>query len=101
MLLKTGVSLKNLQPQIVVAILIAYDVYSAADYSLVITSASDSTHCNNSLHSHGLAIDLRIKNIPFATILAITKEIKQDLGNEFDVVLESDHIHIEYDPKIL
>jgi len=26
-------------------------------------------------------------------------KLSKELGNDFDVVLESDHIHIEYDPK--
>jgi hypothetical protein len=31
--------------------------------------------------------------------LAIRNQIKELLGPDYDVVIENDHIHIEYDPK--
>jgi hypothetical protein len=30
---------------------------------------------------------------------AVYLKLKESLGEQFDVVLESDHIHVEWDPK--
>lgn len=54
----------------------------------------------DSLHPLGQAADLRIRDIPVAVLqrfFELLKAILRPFG--FDVVLESDHIHLEYDPK--
>jgi len=96
---KIGVSFIELHP----AIRYACDVISLIEAGPVITSASDSTHKKESLH-YGLkgdsrcrAVDLRIKNLTNPQETA--KELKRRLGPDFDIVLEADHIHLEYDPK--
>lgn len=63
----------------------------------IVTSARDGKHSELSLHYVGKAIDLRTRDIEKATQLAITVQIRQALGNAYDVVLEEDHLHIEYD----
>ena len=62
---------------------------------MVITSTYEGSHSEGSLHYANLAVDIR-KNK--AKVLSY-KEIKQALGKDYDVILEGDHIHIEYDPK--
>ena len=60
---------------------------------LFITSICEGTHSAGSLHPMGLAWDMRpCKEISI-------KDIKKELGKDFDVVKESNHIHVEYDPK--
>ena len=61
----------------------------------VITSARDGKHMEGSLHYKGQAIDLRTKHV----LEALTKKIKEYVGSDYDVVLESEHIHLEWDPK--
>lgn len=99
MKLKSNVRLKDLQPQILLAVIIANDVYDRHDKELVITSVNDSRHGKNSIHYIGNAIDLRTRYFSLDEKIAVYKEIKQQLTVDFDVVLEKDHIHIEYDPK--
>lgn len=99
MILKNSVSVKNLQPQIVIAIIVCNDVYREHGYVLCITSVSDSIHMKKSKHELGQAIDIRTRMIPKEGINLIAKEIRNDLTPEFDVVVEIDHIHIEYDPN--
>lgn len=64
---------------------------------LVITSAKDGKHSAKSLHYEGKAIDIRIWKIANRAQQVIA-EMKAQLGPEYDVVLEDDHIHLEYDP---
>ncbi len=99
MILKKSVSLKGLQPQILVAVMVANEVYKKYGKDLVITSVNDSKHGEGSLHYKGFAIDTRIFYFPKGVAKKVRDEIASRLGDEFDVVLEKDHIHIEYDPK--
>jgi hypothetical protein len=68
-----------------------------------ITSGDDGKHMINSLHYKGLAIDLRTRDLEGGSLGSIAKgihaELKGLLGRDYDVVLEKDHIHLEYDPK--
>lgn len=98
MKLKPGVRLLGLRPEMTVALLAAHTVYG--DRELVITSVVDSKHSRGSLHYKGLAIDLRTRNLDNrAEAQLIRDALAEALGDEFDVVLERNHLHIEYDPK--
>lgn len=66
---------------------------------IVITSGLDGKHGAKSLHYTGNAFDIRTWIYTEAEIEQLMKDIKELLGKDYDVVLESDHIHIEYDPK--
>lgn len=64
---------------------------------LVITSLNDGKHKKDSLHYSGKAADLRIWELQDPSLFCA--ELAQALGDDFDVVLERDHIHLEYDPR--
>lgn len=70
-----------------------YQRYNVAE--AVITSGRDGSHKVDSLHYEGKAIDLRINHV----LEALKSDIKDFLGPHFDVILEKDHIHVEFDPK--
>jgi hypothetical protein len=65
--------------------------------SLVITSAIDGPHKPSSLHHEGHAIDLRSRTLP--DDIGMAAELASRLGDDYDVVVEQDHLHIEYDPR--
>ncbi len=96
-MIKSGVDLRGLTPQMAIAYTIACKVYG--QYACVITSGSDSKHGPNSLHYSGQALDLRTNNLPPQAVQSIVDRLKEALGAQFDVVLESDHIHLEWDVK--
>lgn len=66
----------------------------------VITSGTDGTHRATSLHYSGDALDFRRWD---ADRVGVTQEVlnglRYYLGDAYDVILESDHFHIEYDPN--
>jgi len=99
MKLKPNVRLTDLKPQLLIAIIIANDIYKRYSHELVLTSVDDSTHGTASLHDNGLAVDLRTYYFLPTEIKQVVNELRNSLNSEFDVVLEKDHIHIEYDPK--
>lgn len=89
----------KLTPQAVLGIMICAKVYEDHAIDMVITSLNDGRHGTNSLHYEGNAWDLRTRNIPVKDLKAVASDLKDALQNDYDVVLESNHIHVEYDPK--
>lgn len=85
-------------------------VYRGWDSELIITSGSElgARHSRTSLHYAGCAADLRTRgNLPepidqLRSIRIAATNYCADRWippNWIDIVLESDHIHIEYQPK--
>lgn len=95
------VNLNGLEWPTVFALAVATFIYQTHNLDLTITSALDGTHSENSLHYSGRAIDIRIKNVPTDDMKnLIVEELRNSLGDAYDIIVESDHIHIEFDPKI-
>lgn len=97
-MIKSGVQLLNLQPQLAVAYTIAASVYARFGVPCVITSGCDSKHSDRSKHYTGHAIDLRTRDVVRGQHRDLRDQLSDALGDEFDVVLEDNHIHVEYDP---
>jgi len=98
MTFKKGVKGKGIMPQTVLAMLTTEVIYILYGYSLVVTSCLDGAHKEKSLHYAGLAFDCRTMGIPPDKLTEMKDAIMIALGPEYDVVLEKDHFHIEYDP---
>jgi hypothetical protein len=103
--LKPGVKLAGLQPPIVVAMLVAEEVFAAFGVPLVVTSCNDGKHSAQSLHYNGRAFDARTKYPELdGRELELQAALREALGADFDVVLEAigtdnEHAHLEFDPK--
>jgi hypothetical protein len=100
MFLKAGVKVNGIQPEIIMAMLITEQVFKDAGRTLTITSITDGKHSRNSLHYAGLAFDVRTWNMTVDQKHEIARKIADALGDEFDVVVEDTHIHIEFDPDL-
>jgi hypothetical protein len=99
MKLKAGVLLENVSWRMFWAALVVDSVFSRYDVETVITSGVDGSHSAASLHYQGLALDFRTRDLPAQQLGTIKASIQRELGASYDVVIESDHLHIEYDPK--
>jgi hypothetical protein len=101
MKIKEGVKLNGLNPIMTLALLVVKDVYDKyAGVELVITSATDGKHSNASFHYIGNALDIRTRGFKAQEHKKeAADKIRENLGQEFDVVLEKTHIHIEFQPK--
>lgn len=62
----------------------------------VVTSTYDGDHRPNSLHYSNEAIDLRL---PAKAGGEVVIKLREYLGQNYDVIPEVSHIHVEYDPK--
>lgn len=86
-------------PQLVLAIIIVEQVYRSFNCDMVITSISDGKHSVGSRHYIGGSFDSRTSNVPERDKAPLTAACKAALGPHYDVILESDHLHVEFDPK--
>jgi hypothetical protein len=78
-------------------LLVVTDVYYDHGLSVVLTSGRDGVHKPDSLHPKGRAVDFR--RYAGADMDAICHMIASRLGPDFQVILEPDHVHIEFDPR--
>jgi hypothetical protein len=101
MKLKTGVITTGVAPELIVALMVAAAVWRRHGQELVVTSLNDSRHSVSSLHYAGAAADLRTHYFQEGIADQVAADLRQSLGNnpDYDVVVESDHIHLEWQPK--
>lgn len=98
--IKITAKLEGMSPQTVLGIVVATGVYASLGYDCIVTSVNDGRHMDGSLHYVGDAFDLRTRHVESDCLKElITERLKAALGSGYDVVLEGDHIHVEYDPK--
>ena len=104
--LKIGVTL-TVTPQIdriLRVTQVAYEKVMGNAFQVVVTSGNDGTHMKWSKHYEDKALDFRTGHtwdpplMTDAEAHAVRDELKGLLGMGFDVVLEKDHLHVEYDP---
>jgi hypothetical protein len=99
MQLKPGVTLKGICPEMVLGLIVIDSVmWRQFQVDPVVTSCTDGRHMSGSRHYLGLAADLRTWGIE-DRITSVVPALAAALGEHFDVVHESDHIHVEFDPK--
>jgi len=106
MILKEGVRIHGVQPEITVAMMIVDSIYlanhsDAYPGGVTITSIADGTHTDNSLHYSGCAFDCRIWFLSSAQVAEVAEDIRSQLGEDFDVRVEVDHIHVGWRPRKL
>ena len=99
--IKPGVHIHNLQPQMVVALIVANDVWKALGQDLVWTCCNEARHRQKSYHVLGYAIDFRSNYFSPHQKRAAAIKLREALGENYDVIAEDTHIHCEYDPPQL
>lgn len=96
MLIKAGVDISRLNREIRRSLPKVQSVLIQHNQELVITSTYEGTHGEGSLHYSNDAVDVRV---PDKYGITAKRDLKIGLGKDYDVVLERDHIHVEWDPK--
>lgn len=99
--IKEGASVAGLRPEIQIAWDVANEVYEEHGFSCWLTEGTGGKHGRGSLHYVGLAIDLRTMRLGISATVAkrIAEGIRLALNEQYDVVVEPTHIHIEFQPK--
>ena len=96
---KKGVKVKGIKPELLIALVVADTCWKRFGEELVVTSVTDSKHGEDSLHPSGNAGDLRTRYFTNAIKELVAQDLRERLTDEYDVVVEGDHIHLEFDPK--
>jgi len=103
--IKDNVVVKGLQPEIILAYMIASEVFkSVGVVDCIITSGTEGKHKQGSKHYSGNAIDLRTRNFPeggssSTFVDVVCHRLSNALTADYDIVKEATHIHLEFDPK--
>jgi hypothetical protein len=84
---------------------IVIEAYRDMNARLVeVTSCNEPPHSRGSRHWSGNALDYDLIDSGVGSVQweRLHKRIAEDLGNDYDVVLEltSPHIHVEHDPEM-
>jgi hypothetical protein len=69
-----------------------------AGVDLVVNCGSNGAHNPGTLHPWDLALDLDTEGDRFADTEQLHGYLARILSPEYDVVLEKDHVHVEFDP---
>ena len=96
---KDGVVVKEINLWLIQTLIKLMILSEKWGYTPTITSLTDGTHQRESYHYKNLAMDLRTSDLPMERQEDYVKDLKEIMGSEYDVVLESDHIHIEPSPE--
>lgn len=94
---KPGATL-SVRPEIQHARAVIANIWAKHGYVLTVTSGTDSTHKADSLHYVGLAEDYRTRDVAPSDLVIMVNDVRASLGSDYDVIIESDHLHVEYDP---
>jgi len=102
---KTGVVLE-LQPAMSRALPFIEAAHADAGIlrGAIITSAVDGVHSDDSLHYVGLAVDLRTRDLTNVEVAKLAAALRKRLNGSaqanrpYQVLVEIDHIHVEFDP---
>lgn len=97
--IKDGVRFSSPEMAMMHASLMVSAVCSQFSVEFVVTGGIEE-HQHPSLHVTGGALDYRTRELrDDASKRLFAVVVEERLGDGFDVVLESDHLHVEYDPK--
>lgn len=96
MLIKPGVDISRLNRNIRRALCSCDAIFKKYGETFIVTSTYEGNHLACSLHYADDAFDC---SLPIKNLYTINDELKSTLDTNYDVVLESDHIHIEFDPN--
>lgn len=95
---KLGVSLLGLKSPILHALIIMCNL-TTSNYgkNITVTSTTEGVHREASLHPCGYAVDIRSWSFTTKQMVDIYAYMSNNLGPDYDVIMEKDHLHIEYE----
>jgi len=96
MLIKAGVDISRLNREIRRALSKVDKLLKGFDQEIIITSTYEANHGAGSLHYSNDAFDVRYPDPPVEEVISL---ISVNLGMDYDVVKEGNHIHVEWDPQ--
>lgn len=95
---KSNVFAYGVHPKVRYGVLVmAQTIWGVTGKECVVTSLVDGRHRADSYHYLGGAADLRSRHLTSDEQQEVLTRAQEILGDEFDLILESDHYHLEFD----
>lgn len=96
MLIKAGVDISRLKRETRRGLGLVGKVFRRHGQEVVVTSTFEGNHGEGSLHYGNEAFSIGYSEIENFELI---REIRKELGNDFDVVEKDNYIDIEHDPE--
>lgn len=97
MKIKDGANIERVRLSMQPVFVEAEAIWRNHGHELVITCGLDGEHSAGSVHYYGLAVDCRTNYFSAEQVVQVADELQAALGPDYDVIVESTHIHVEYD----
>jgi hypothetical protein len=100
--LKPGVDASGIRPELILGLIVISDCFRDHGVNCTVTAIRDGKHMTGSLHYSGAGADIRLASRYTqdpATDRKILLDARPRLGPQYDLLLETDHFHLEFDPK--
>lgn len=91
------VNIWGLMPEMQQVLKYAQQFFDKVEKEFVITSARDGIHSAGSYHYYGYAVDFRTRDLTPNEVQDLYLWMKSKLSIDYDVVVHSTHMHVEYD----
>lgn len=93
------VRVADLRAPMLIALYVADQSFRDHGYDMIWSCGPEGEHSFGSLHYLNCAVDVDYPGLSESDFRSIRNDIKTRLGNNFDVINEGSHIHIELQPK--
>lgn len=97
--LEYKIDLAPMCAQMNTALNVLNEILSGYSKDCTITCGAEGKHSRTSLHAAGRALDIRSRDLAPLQQQQVKRAFNGALNNDFDIVIEKDHFHIEYQPK--
>jgi len=94
-----GASVRGLGAEMAIAWTIIMAIFERHGVTARLSSGVDGEHMRGSSHYRGHAIDISKRDVPSQAHAQLGQAMSAALGDEFDVIEESTHWHIQFKPK--
>lgn len=94
-----GVDNAGLKPEALLGLMVVTFYFMERGWACRQTSGLEGKHGRNSLHFAGLAFDIGRAGVPQVFQEKVRTDLAERLGDQFDVVEEGDHWHVEFQPE--
>lgn len=91
-----NVRVQGARPELLLALMVVSNLCVERGIMVLVTHMLDGEHMHNSLHYSGAGVDFTVERM--MDQVWMTAELKERLSRDYDVIDESTHIHIEYQP---
>jgi len=100
--IKRGVALAGLRPEIVLACFVVFPLLEEWGQRLRITSGTERAvgRVKRTLHIVGHALDFGLENMTPSERDELRDQVGDALGDEFDVLIAYNRLHVEYQPEV-